>query len=51
MSTPCGILFVYIPFSNEVESVPYIYFIRIFEAPVTYHHQFIWISSFPDEQM
>ena len=28
-------LFIYIPFSSEIESVPYISFVRIVEAPVT----------------
>lgn len=39
--------FIYIPFSNEIESVPYISFIRIVEAPVTYHRQFYVFQGFP----
>lgn len=47
MRVHVAFFFTYMSFKNEIGSVPYIYFIRNFEAPVTYHRQFICISSFP----
>lgn len=47
MRAPCGILFIYIPFSNDIESGPYISFIRIVEAPVSYPVSFMYFKFSP----